>query len=109
MMQEVIMSEAFDSIMRGLKEVKNHRRVKVRLKSHSVEIAEIPRYTSRTVKEIRHRLKLTQSSFASVFGVSGKTVEAWESGQNVPNNTAQWLLWLLKNDEDLLRRAKIIV
>ena len=103
------MSEAFNSIMQGLEDVKNHRRGKVRLRTHSVEIAEIPRYTSRTVKTIRHNLKLTQSSFASVCGVSIKTVEAWESGQNLPNGTAQRLLWLLKNDKDLLRREKIIV
>src|SRR4030066_948046 len=102
------MSDAFESIMRGLKDVKDHRQGKARLKPHSIEIAEIPRYRSRTVKEVRHRPKPTQSSFASVFGVSGKTVEAWESGQNIPNGTAQRLLWLLKNDEGLLRRTKII-
>ena len=103
------MSDAFESIMRGLKEVKDHRRGKVRLKVRSVEIADIPHYKSRTIKVIRTGLNLTQSSFASVFGVSKKTVEAWESGRNQPNGTAQRLLWLLKNDEDLLKREKIIV
>ena len=103
------MSEAFDSIMRGLKDVKAHREGKLKLQTHTIKITPIPRYKSKTVRTIRNELKLTQQAFASIFGVSKKTVEAWESGHNCPNGTAQRLLWLLNQDKDFLKRENILV
>ena len=103
------MSDAFKSIIRGLKDVKAHREGKLRLPTNTIEIAPIPQYKSRTVKSIRNKLKLTQVSFASIFGVSKKTVEAWESGKNSPNGTAQRLLWLIKQDDNFLRKENIII
>lgn len=35
-------------------------------------------------------------NFAFVFGVSPKTVEAWESGRNVPRGTAQRFLQVIR-------------
>ena len=101
------MSEAFDSIMRGLEDVKAHRTGKLKLKTHSIIITPVPRYTSKKVKTIRNRLKLTQAAFAAIFGVSQKTVEAWESGHNCPNGTAQRLLWLLNKNNNFLKRENI--
>lgn len=103
------MSRAFDGIMRGLQDVKAHKEGKLKLKSHSIKIAPIPRYRSKTVRAIRNKLNLTQYAFASIFGVSKKTVEAWESGQNCPNGTAQRLLWLINRNNDFLKNEEIII
>ncbi len=103
------MSETFKSIMQGLKDVKAHREGKLNLKTYTIEIMPIPQYKSRTVKSIRNKQKLTQLSFASIFGVSKKTVEAWESGRNCPNGTAQRLLWLINRDNDFLKKENIVV
>jgi putative transcriptional regulator len=103
------MSEAFESIMRGLKEVKAHKKGKLKLKTHSIEIAPIPQFTSKKVKSIRNKLHLTQRAFASIFGVSPKTVEAWESGNNKPNGTAQRLLSLINRDNNFLKKEHILV
>ena len=42
-------------------------------------------------------LQKTQKNFAFVLGVSPKTVEAWESGRNTPQGTAQRFLQLLRS------------
>ncbi len=103
------MSEAFDSIMRGLEEVRAHREGKISLTQHTIKIAPVPHYTSTKVRSIRNKLKLTQPAFAAIFGVSKKTVEAWESGHNSPNGTAQRLLWILNKDKDFIRNEKILI
>ena len=103
------MDEAFDSIMRGLVEVKAHREGKLKLKTTTIDIAPLPRYDAKRVKTLRLELGLSQSVFADVLGVSKKTVEAWESGRNVPSDAACRLLELIGNDKALLERNKIVV
>jgi putative transcriptional regulator len=103
------MGEAFESIMRGLVEVKAHREGKLKLKTTTVEIAPLPRYDAKTVKAVRLALGLSQSVFADVLGVSKKTVEAWESGRNIPSGAACRFLEILRKDKNLLQREKIVV
>ena len=62
----------------------------------TVTVAELPQYHDKEIKQIRENLNLTQRNFASVLGVSAKTVEAWESGRNIPQGTAQRFLQLLQ-------------
>lgn len=50
----------------------------------------------------RKTLNLTQKAFASVLGVSPRTVEAWESGRSNPSPTARNLLYLLSRDHSLV-------
>ncbi len=53
-------------------------------------------------------MKLTQHSFALVMGVSIKTVEAWESGKNVPQGPAQRMLDILSKEENALCKYIIL-
>ena len=62
-----------------------------------VTVAEFPKYHEKEIKQIRENLNLTQKNFAYVLGVSLKTVEAWESGRNIPQGTAQRFLQLLQS------------
>ncbi|MGO8692082.1 MAG: helix-turn-helix domain-containing protein [Rectinemataceae bacterium] len=103
------MSEAFESIMRGLAEVKAHREGKLKLKTTTIEIAPLPHCDAKTVKQLRAELGLSQSIFATALGVSKKTIEAWESGHNVPSGSACRLLEVIGKDMDLLKREKIVV
>jgi len=47
---------------------------------------------------------LSQSLFSSVLGVSVKTVEAWESGRNIPRGTAQRMLALIDKEPEIIRK-----
>jgi putative transcriptional regulator len=44
------------------------------------------------VKGIRERYKLSQSQFASLLGISVKTLQNWEQGRRVPHGPARILL-----------------
>ncbi len=56
------------------------------------------------VAEIRESLCMTQKSFASVLGVSCRTVEAWESGKSNPTPTARKLMFLIQEDHTLVEK-----
>lgn len=56
------------------------------------------------VAEIRESLRMTQKSFASVLGVSRRTVEAWETGKSNPTPTAKKLMHLIREDHTLIEK-----
>ena len=43
-------------------------------------------------QEIRKKLKLSQSSFAALMGVSIRTIQDWEQGRRIPKGPAKSLL-----------------
>ncbi len=90
-------NEAFESIMKGLSESLEYAKGDdSKARRMSVTVAELPQYHDKEIKKIREDLNLTQKNFAFVLGVSTKTVEAWESGRNIPQGTAQRFLQILK-------------
>ena len=56
------------------------------------------RYFADEVKHIRQTCGMTQQAFADVFGISVKTLEAWEQGINTPGSAAARLLDLIGFD-----------
>ncbi len=44
------------------------------------------------VKQIRERYELSQSEFATLLGVSIKTLQNWEQGRRAPHGSARVLL-----------------
>ena len=56
------------------------------------------RYSADEVKHIRQTCGMTQRAFADVFGISVKTLEAWEQGINTPGSAAARLLDLIGYD-----------
>lgn len=90
-------NKAFESIMKGLAESLEYAKGDTsKARRMTVTVAELPQYHDKEIKQIRENLNLTQRNFASVLGVSAKTVEAWESGRNIPQGTAQRFLQLLQ-------------
>ncbi|MBD5104755.1 MAG: helix-turn-helix domain-containing protein [Ruminococcaceae bacterium] len=73
-----------------------------------MSIEPVPDFEAAEIKSIRNELGMTQVLFAGFMGVSTKTVEAWESGRNMPNGPARRILTMLKADPALPQRLNII-
>ena len=71
-----------------------------RSRAHVWELP-VPEYKAGDVQRLRPSLNLSQRGFASVLGVSARTVEAWEIGLNVPSGPARNLLYLLGQNSSL--------
>lgn len=71
-------------------------------------LAPLKDYGACEIKEIRNSLGMTQAVFALFMGVSKKTVEAWESGRNMPDGPARRLLAMVQADPEIPARYGIV-
>ena len=55
------------------------------------------------VKNLRYKLNMTQNVFASVLGVTKKTIEKWEQGANPVKGCSARLLYLISKDVKLIK------
>ncbi len=72
-------------ILEGIQEIKAHKAGKKNLRVYSLKEPSPPQI-------IRARLKLSQSAFAGLMGVSLRTVQDWEQGRRKPSGPAAALL-----------------
>jgi putative transcriptional regulator len=102
--------EISSSIIRGLNQALAHSKgdKSYTLSERKHSISPLPNYKSEEIKIIRKRLNLSQNLFALALGVSKKTVEAWESGRNIPQGPAQRILFIIKNNPVILNDLKIV-
>ena len=98
------MSEASESMMRGLQEMLDHAQGKIKLKSRYVSATPPREYTSDEIRKIRDNLNMSQGFFAEVIGVSKKTVESWEYGRGKPSGAAARMITIADKDPDALKR-----
>ena len=57
------------------------------------------------VKAIREKISLSQSEFATLFGLSKRTLEHWEHGRRVPSGPARAFLTVIAREPEAVRRA----
>ncbi len=79
------MSKAFESIKQGLDEAVDFSKGK---KGKAV----VHEFSPVDVKNIRHQVGMSQSEFASAFGISVSTLRHWERGDRTPHGPALVLL-----------------
>jgi putative transcriptional regulator len=72
-------------ILDGIKEIKRFKKGEIKLKVRKLN-------EPSPAKTIRKRLKLSQSAFASLMGVSPRTIQDWEQGRRTPQGPAKSLL-----------------
>lgn len=72
-------------ILEGIREIKTHKAGRLQLKTRRLK-------NPAPAREIRKRLQLSQSAFASLMGVSLRTVQDWEQGRREPSGPARSLL-----------------
>lgn len=72
-------------ILEGIGEIRKFKAGKKKLKTTTLS-------DPAPAKEIREQLHLSQSAFASLMGVSARTVQDWEQGRRYPQGPAKTLL-----------------
>jgi putative transcriptional regulator len=105
------MSEAFDSIMQGLKDaeayLKGDRRGSITHYPDGSVLDLSARAADVDVASIRAKTGLTQSAFAKSIGVAKPTLLNWEQGRRRPTGPARVLLAMIARRpsvvEELLR------
>lgn len=80
-------------ILEGIQDIKAYKAGKKKLRVHSLRNPSPP-------KVIRARLKLSQSAFAGLMGVSLRTVQDWEQGRRKPSGPAIALLRIAEQKPD---------
>lgn len=60
------------------------------------------RIDSDYIKDFRLKLGVTQTVFASILGVSIKTIEKWEQGRVKPRSLAKRFIYLIQSNPNLI-------
>lgn len=71
----------------------------------SVTPSRVTEFSEPEVKNIRERVGLSQSRFATLIGVSKRTLENWEQGRRHPTGPAKTLLRILDADPEHALKA----
>ena len=80
-----------EEILEGIREIKAGRGRRIKI--------DIPD----DVYEIREGMKLTQSAFAALMGVSIRTLQEWEQGRRHPSGPAYSLLRVAKRHPEAFK------
>ncbi len=81
-------------ILEGIKEVKRFKKGEIDLKTWHLN-------EPSPAKTIRKKLKLSQSAFASLMGVSPRTIQDWEQGRRRPQGPAKSLLRIAEQHPEI--------
>ena len=81
-------------ILEGIKEIKRFKKGEVDLNNWSLN-------EPSPAKIIRKKLKLSQAAFASLMGVSPRTIQDWEQGRRKPQGPAKSLLLIAEQHPDI--------
>lgn len=93
------MSALFDDLYQGLKEAIDYEKGNGSAKVTTYNITPVKKMSNNEIKNIRHKIGMTQKTFAACMGVSHKTIEAWEKGTTHPTGPACRLLELLSSGD----------
>jgi len=108
------MSDQFESMMEGLGEALEYiKGDKSKGRTRVVEIKDfvvkpLKTYDKDEIRYIRLRNRLTQKTFAECLGVSLKTIESWERGENSPSGASLRFLQLLEENNNFLEENQIL-
>ncbi len=72
------------------------REGKVTLRSHKVQLCELPELTAKDLVDIRSELQMSRAVFAMYLRTNARTLENWEQGRARPNAQAMTLIRLVQ-------------
>ncbi len=94
----VKMSKVFSSIKQGLEEA-------IEFSDGKVDKAVIHKFSPLDVKAVRAKVGMSQSEFASAFGISVSTLRHWERGDRTPHGPALVLLNVVAKEPKAVLKA----
>jgi len=74
----------------------------------NLSVKPLKKYSKEEIKRIRLGHNLTLKTFADCFGVSQKTVESWERGDNTPSGASIRLFQLMEINSNVLEEYEIL-
>jgi putative transcriptional regulator len=77
----------------------------IEIKHGRKKLSRITKYAPVNVKEIRSSLHYSQSKFATIMGVSSKTLQNWEQGRREPTGPARTLLKVVQKNPNAVMKA----
>jgi putative transcriptional regulator len=86
-------------ILEGIREIKAHKTGKKVLRVHNLKEPALPQV-------IRSKLKLSQSAFAGLMGVSLRTIQDWEQGRRKPSGPALALLRIAEQKPEIFLQLR---
>jgi len=92
------MSNAFSSIKQGLDEA-------IEFSEGKVGKAVVHEFSPLDVKAVRAKVGMSQSEFASAFGISVSTLRHWERGDRSPHGPALVLLNVVAKEPKAVLKA----
>lgn len=92
------MSRTFESIKQGLDEALEFSKGKKRK-------AVVHKFSPVDVKNVRANVGMSQSEFASAFGISVSTLRHWERGDRTPQGPALVLLNVVEKEPKAVLKA----
>lgn len=99
------MSQLFDELMQGLKEMEQHLKGEITLPTYTLSLEDKPeKITGEEIKAIRNGLNLSQKVFAQKLKANLKTYQGWEQGKTKPNAQAVLLLRLAQRQPQLFEQ-----
>jgi len=84
-------------LIEGMKLVLAHDRSKVELEQVWPKPVD--------VKAIRKHVKMSQSEFSRVYGISKRALQEWEQGGRQPDSAARAYLTVIAKEPSIVRRA----
>jgi putative transcriptional regulator len=86
-------------------EVTGLRVTSVEVTARKVHLELPPWYAPFLIREIRHKLSVSQAVFAQMLGVSASSVRAWEQGKREPEGPVRRLLQIAEAHPEVLLEA----
>ena len=98
----------FEELMGGVRAMGAHRKGKLTLRTHRLDVRPLPRVSAALVRETRERLNMSQQVFARTLRLNPRTLERWEQGRSRPNDQAAALILLVRRFPDTVDRLDVI-
>ena len=103
------MSKMGQDLIEAMQELLDYSEGKLDLRTTRLDVSPVRETISADeIKDTRKELKMSQGMFATVMGVSRKTVESWEAGRYTPDGAARRLISVLQKDPAFPEKYGII-